>query len=105
MRAQPYFESENSAGFSVGVGCPSFGGQRTVGSGSIRLYASLVTDSKRSLPAKQGRPGTASNSQAEATSRVAVLGDDSCMVTVAALGPADGRELHFRVGRVCNTNA
>jgi hypothetical protein len=86
MRAQTYLESKSSAGFSVGVGCPSFGGQRTVGSGSIRLYASLVTDLKRSRPAKQGRSGTASNNQTEASSRVAVLGEDFCMVTVAALG-------------------
>jgi hypothetical protein len=86
MRAPQYFESENSAGFSVGVGCPSFGGQRTVASDSIRLHATLVTDLKRSMPAKQGRPGTASNSQTEASSRVAVLGEDFCMVTVAARG-------------------
>jgi hypothetical protein len=93
MRAQPYFERESGAGFSVGVGCPSFGGQRTVGSGSIRLHASLATSLKRSLPAKQGRPGTASNSQTEASSRVAVLGDDSCIVTVTALGRPIGENL------------
>jgi hypothetical protein len=86
MRARPYFESERSARFGVGVGCPSFGGQRTVGSGSSRLHATLLTDFKRSMPAMQGRPGTASNSQTEAGSRVAVLGEDFCMVTVAALG-------------------
>jgi hypothetical protein len=87
MRARPYFESERSARFSVGVGCPSFGGQRTVGSGSIRLHATLVTDLKRSMPAKQGRPGTTSKSQIEASSRVAVLGEDFRMVmAVAALG-------------------
>jgi hypothetical protein len=86
MRAQPYFESESSAGFSVGVGCPSFGGQRTVGSSSSRLHASLVTGLRRSLPANQGKLGTASKSQTEASFRVAVLGEGFCMVTVAALG-------------------
>ena len=34
---------ERRARFSVGVGCPSFGGQRTVGGGSGRLPAGVVT--------------------------------------------------------------
>jgi len=37
----------------VGVGCPSFGGQRTGGDGSRRLLTELVTGSSRSLPAKR----------------------------------------------------
>jgi len=38
---------------NVGVGCPSFGGQRTGGDGSRRLLAELVTGSSRSLAAKR----------------------------------------------------
>jgi hypothetical protein len=49
MRALPSFVSDNSARFSVGVGCPSFGGQRTNGGGSSRLRASLGTGLKPSL--------------------------------------------------------
>ena len=49
MKAQQSFESESGARFSVGVGCPSFGGQRTDGGGSSRLRASLGTGLKPSL--------------------------------------------------------
>lgn len=38
---------------NVGLGCPSFGGQRTGGGGSNRLLATLVTGLNRSLPAKR----------------------------------------------------
>jgi hypothetical protein len=99
MRAQRYFESESSARFSVGVGCPSFGGQRAVGSGSSRLHTGAVTDLKRSLPAKQGRISTALNSQTEARSRVAVLGEDFCMLTVAALGRPMGENCISELAR------
>ena len=43
MEAKPSFGSENGARFGVGMGCPSFGGQRTGSSCSSRLRASLVT--------------------------------------------------------------
>jgi hypothetical protein len=38
--------------FSVGLGCPSFGGQRTDRGDSIRLLAGLVMSLKPSLPAR-----------------------------------------------------
>jgi hypothetical protein len=41
---------ESRARFSVGLGCPSFGGQRALCNGSVRLRASLVTDLKPPLP-------------------------------------------------------
>jgi hypothetical protein len=44
---------EERARFSVGVGCPSFGGQRTVRGDSSRLLAGLVTGQQAWLPAKQ----------------------------------------------------
>jgi hypothetical protein len=86
MRAQAYFESESSAGLSVGVGCPSFGGQRTVRGHSDRLRASLVTDSKPSLNTERTRAGMPLSSQLEASSRVAVLGEGFCIVAVIAPG-------------------
>ena len=43
---------ERRAHFSVGVGCPSFGGQRTGRGGAIRLLASFVTNRRSSLFAK-----------------------------------------------------
>ena len=49
MKAQQSFESESGARFSVGVGCPSFGGQRTDDGGSSRPRASLGTGLKPSL--------------------------------------------------------
>jgi hypothetical protein len=49
MRAQPSFVSESGARFRVGMGCPSFGGQRTDSGGSTRLCASLVTGLRPSL--------------------------------------------------------
>jgi hypothetical protein len=51
MRAQQFFGSENRACFSVGVGCPSFGGQRTDRGGSSRLLAAVVTELNPQLPA------------------------------------------------------
>jgi hypothetical protein len=63
MKTQPYFESESCAGFSVGVGCPSFGGQGTDRGGSSRLRTGLVTGLKAQ------RPGLAAKSQLEAILR------------------------------------
>jgi hypothetical protein len=40
---------EKRARFGVGLGCPSFGGQRTVRSSSRRLLARLVTNGRSSL--------------------------------------------------------
>jgi hypothetical protein len=37
----------------LGVGCPSFGGQRSCGGGAGRHLAELVTGTGRSLPAKR----------------------------------------------------
>jgi hypothetical protein len=51
------------------------------------------------MPAKQGRPGTTSKSQIEANSRVAVLGEDFCMVTVAALGRPMGENCIFELAQ------
>ena len=39
--------------FSVGLGCPSFGGQRTDSGGASRLPAKLVTGQNRQLPAER----------------------------------------------------
>jgi hypothetical protein len=48
----------------LGVGCPSFGGQRSVGGGSAPPRAGLVTGSGPSLPAKRvGVSCSGSNSQ------------------------------------------
>jgi hypothetical protein len=69
MRAQPYFKSESSAGFSVGVGCPSFGGQRSDRGGSSRLRAKVVTGLKPLLHTEQAG-GLASNSRLEAGSNL-----------------------------------
>jgi hypothetical protein len=44
---------ERRARFSVGVGCPSYGGQRTDCGDSGRLLASLVTSLKSSLSGKR----------------------------------------------------
>jgi hypothetical protein len=44
---------EQRALFSVGVGCPSFGGQRTVRGDSSRLLVGLVTGQQAWLHAKQ----------------------------------------------------
>ena len=85
MRAQPYFESESSAGFSVGVGCPSFGGQRTDRGGSRRLRTKVVTGLKPQRPAERAG-GLALNSRVEAVSRVAVLCEGLCLVRGVALG-------------------
>jgi hypothetical protein len=46
---------ERRAHFSVGFGCPSFGGQRTLRSRSSRLLASLGTCRRSSLFAKRPR--------------------------------------------------
>jgi len=46
---------EGRARFSVGLGCPSYGGQRTVGADSSRLLASLVTSRRSSLFVKRRR--------------------------------------------------
>jgi hypothetical protein len=56
---------DRRARFSVGVGCPSFGGQRTDRGGPIRLLACLVTSLKPLLPAKRA-------------SRLALKQPDSC---------------------------
>jgi hypothetical protein len=93
MRAQPYFESESSAGFSVGVGCPSFGGQRTDRGGSIRLRAGLVTG------LKAPRPDLAANSQLEASSGVAVLGESSPDWSWFSCLASQREKLHCKVGR------
>ena len=89
MRAQPYFESESSAGFCVGVGCPSFGGQRTDRGGSSRLRTKVVTGLKPQRPAERAG-GLALNSRVEAVSRVAVLCEGLCPVRVVALGLPGG---------------
>jgi hypothetical protein len=44
---------ERHALFSVGVGCPSYGGQRTVRGDLSRLLFGLVTGQQPWLPAKQ----------------------------------------------------
>ena len=50
---------ERRATASVGLGCPSFGGQRTVRGGSSRRHASLVTGLRQQLLAPLGQnPGT-----------------------------------------------
>jgi hypothetical protein len=46
---------EKRACFSAGLGCPSFGGQRTVGGRSSLLLAGLVTCRRSSLLAKRSR--------------------------------------------------
>jgi hypothetical protein len=71
MRAQQSFVSELGARFSVGVGCPSFGGQRTDRGGSSRLRTGLVSKLEPS------RPGLAESNQLRATAGVAVLGKES----------------------------
>jgi hypothetical protein len=93
MRAQPYFESESSASFSVGVGCPSFGGQRTDRIGSRRLRAGLVTGSKAA------RPALASKSQLEASSGVAVLGESSAAWSWFSRLISRREKMHCKVGR------
>ena len=52
----------------------------------VRLHASLVTGLKRLLPAERVGSGMASSSQLEPSSRVAVLGEGFCIVSVVALG-------------------
>ena len=66
MRAQQSFVSESGARFSVGVGCPSFGGQRAVRGGSSRHLAAVVTELNLQLPADPAG-GMALNSPLEAT--------------------------------------
>jgi hypothetical protein len=89
---------EKRADFSVGVGCPSFGGQRTVRGASNRLRASLVTDVKPSLPAQRVRSAIALGNQLVASSGVAVLGESFCIVSVIALGRPMGENCIRRVG-------
>jgi hypothetical protein len=93
MRAQPYFESESRAGFSVGVGCPSFGGQRTGCGGSGRLRAGLVTG------LKAPRPGSAAKSRLEASSGVAVLGENSAAWSWFSRLASRRKKMHCKVGR------
>jgi hypothetical protein len=93
MRAQPYIESESSAGFSVGVGCPSFGGQRTGRGGSSRPRAGLVTG------LKAPRPGLAVKSQLEASSGVAVLGESSSALSSFSRPASQLEKMHCKVGR------
>jgi hypothetical protein len=64
MRAQQSFVSESSARFSVGVGCPSFGGQRPDCGGSSRLLAGVVTELSAQPPAEPAS-GLALNSRVE----------------------------------------
>jgi hypothetical protein len=66
MKALQSFVSESGARFSVGVGCPSFGGQRTDRGDSSRLRASVVTGLKPLRHAEQAG-GLALNSRLEAT--------------------------------------
>jgi len=89
MRAQPYFESQSSAGFIVGVGCPSFGGQRTDRGGSSRLLAAVVTALK---PLRHAEPagGFALNSQLEASSAKKYFVRFSAVGRVVALGQPMG---------------
>jgi hypothetical protein len=93
MRTQPYFESARSAGFSVGVGCPSFGGQRTAHGDSSRLRAGLVTGSKAP------RPGLAAKSQLDASSGVAVLGESSSAWSSFCRRASQREKMHRKVGR------
>jgi hypothetical protein len=93
MRAQSYFESESSAGFSVGVGCPSFGGQRTGCGGSGRLRAGLVTGLKAPQPALVSR------SQLEASSGVAVHGESSAAWSWFSRSVGRREKMHCKVGR------
>jgi hypothetical protein len=65
MRAQQSFASERGACFGVGVGCPSFGGQRTDRGGSSRLLAAVATELNPQLPADPAG-GWALNSRLEA---------------------------------------
>ena len=78
MRAQPYFESESSAGFSAGVGCPSFGGQRTDRGDSSRLRARVVTGLKPLRHTKQAG-GLASNRQLEVSPNLEVRCKGLCL--------------------------
>jgi hypothetical protein len=93
MRAQPYFESESSAGFSVGVGCPSFGGQRTGCGGSGRLRAALVT------ALKAPRPALVTKSQLEASSGAAVLGESSAAWSWLSCSVSQREKMRCKVGR------
>jgi hypothetical protein len=93
MRAQPYFESESSAGFSVGVGCPSFGGQRTSRGGSSRPRAAVVTRFKAP------RPDRATKSQLGASSGVSVLGESSPAWSWFSRSASRREKLHCEVGR------
>ena len=78
MRAQASFVSGHGARFSVGLGCPSFGGQRTGRGGSTRLRASLVTGLMPSLSGNRlvGRRHLLS---------AAVLCENLCAVTAVPL--------------------
>jgi hypothetical protein len=93
MRAQPYVESDSSAGFRVGVGCPSFGGQRTDHGGSSRLRAGFVTG------LKTPRPCLAAKSQLEASSGVAGLGESSSAWSSFSRPASQLQRKHCRVGR------
>jgi hypothetical protein len=93
MKAQPYFESESSAAFSVGVGCPSFGGQRTGRGGSSRLRSGLVTG------LRAPRPGLAVTSQLGASSGVAVLGESSAAWSWFSRLISRREKMHCKVGR------
>ena len=94
MRTQPYFESASSAGFSVGVGCPPFGGQRTGCGVSGRLRAGLVTG------LKAPRPALVAKSQLEASAGVVVLGESSAAWSWFSRSVSRRREkMHCKVGR------
>jgi hypothetical protein len=93
MRAQPYHESESSAGFNVGVGCPSFDGQRTGCGGSGRLRAGLVTGLKAPQSALVAK------SQREASSGVAVLGENSAAWSWFSRLVSRQEKMHCKVGR------
>jgi hypothetical protein len=63
---------ERHARFSVGLGCPSFGGQRADRGGASRLLASLVASKRSSLFAKRPRRVPA-HSIVGSTARVSVI--------------------------------
>jgi len=86
------------SGSGVGVGCPSFGGQRTGGDGARRLLAELVTGSSRSLPAKRVDVLSVAiriqTARSAAKVNVGVPFAGLCRAAVAALGSV--RESKYR---------
>jgi hypothetical protein len=72
-------QRERRARFSVSLGCPSFGGQRTGNGHSSRLLASLVTDLTPSLSGKRAVGLLRFPSSV-------VLCENLCTASLAALG-------------------